>query len=446
MNKAVAAPRLAGAVLTVAALAGGALALVGIALAVNGVFARERGELDRRGEFVTLASAPAGGTRLTLLRVALREGEAVLFEVCARDALAPARWAGAGTLAVWPAGEAEALVEAPLDAALLSGDATTHFAEGSCVRIAEAGSLGASGEFDVGLAWAPGASAPTADPSRGVPPPSVHDVPLQGHVIARRPLDAGDRAPLALIVAGALLALIALGLRARSSDADALMPASAVGRALIGAALLTSLVFAPAVLPLQGATLVLLFALMLAAAQLVLGAALAPRAVAASGETGTRLDTLGLGATRKLRWLALLLAPLAGVLLFFVGRIVGAVVALLLPQTSAAAIETFVEWPSASLAVATVAVVAPVAEELFFRGFLYGSMRTRLGVVSAAAITVIAFVLPHLPQVWGAWGALAALLVTSVTLTLLRVVTGSTVVPAIVHLTHNALLALLATS
>jgi len=443
MSKAVTARRLTGA-----ALAGAALALVGVALAVSGVFARERGELDRRGEFVTLASAAAGASRLTLLRVALREGEAVLFEVCARDSLAPARWAGAATLAVWPAGEADALVEAPLDVALLSGDATTHFAEGSCVRIAEAGALGASGEFDVGVAWAPRASVSTtvAPPQVVWPQPSVRNVPLQGHVIARRPLDAGDRAPLAMIVVGALIALIALGLRARSNDAEAPMPASAIGRALLGAALLTALVFAPAVLPLQGATLVLLFALLLAAAQLVLGAALAPRAVSASGDAGTRLDTLGLGATRKLRWLALLLAPLAGVLLFFGGRVVSAVVSLLLPQTSAAAIETFVEWPSASLAVATVAVVAPVAEELFFRGFLYGSLRTRLGVVSAAAITVIAFVLPHLPQVWGAWGALAALLVTSVALTLLRVVTGSTVVPAIVHLTHNALLALLATS
>lgn len=430
-----------------ALLAGAVLAAVGVVLAVSGVFARERGELDRRGEFLTLASAAAGTSRLTLLHVALREGEAVLFEVCARDALAPARWAGVGTLAVWPAGEADALVEAPLDLALLSGDATTHFAEGSCVRIAEAGALGASGDFEVGVAWAPGAPVQgTVTPGAVSPQPSVRDVPLQGHVVARRPLAGSDRAPLALVVVGALVALFALGLRPRGEVANAPSSRSAIGRAPLGAALLTALVFAPAVLPLQGATLVLLFALLLAAAQLGLGVVLAPRAATSPGSAATRLDTLGLGATRKLRWLALPLAAVAGVLLFFGGRIVSAVVSLLLPQTSAAAIETFVEWPSASLAVATVAVIAPVAEELFFRGFLYGSLRTRLGVASAAAITIVAFVLPHLPQVWGAWGALAALIVTSITLTLLRVVTGSTVVPAIAHLAHNALLAVLATS
>lgn len=414
-----------------AVVIGVATALAGVVLSLVGVFGHERGELDRRGEFATLASAPPAASRLKLLEVGLREGEAVVFEVCARDALAPAEWAGAATLAVWPKGESEPLVEAPLDVELLTGDATRHFPEGSCVRIAEAGALGASGDFEVGIAWPAGAS----------PPHAVRDVQLQGHVIARRPLAGTDRTPLALVVLGAMLGLVALGLRApRASPASDTKPGS-LARPLVGAAVLTALVLAPAVLPLNGATLVLLFALVLAVAQLGLSAALV-----LPTPTAPRVDALALGGPRRLRWLALLAAPLAGVVMFFGGRILQAVVSLLVPQAGPAAIETFVDWPSASLAVATVAVVAPVAEEVFFRGFVYGSLAPRVGALVASAITVVAFVLPHLPQVWGAWGALGALVFTSIVLTALRVLTGSTVVPAVAHLTHNALLALIATS
>jgi membrane protease YdiL (CAAX protease family) len=411
---------------------GGALALAGAVLSLSGVFAHERGELDRRGEWKTLASAPLGAARLTLVRVGLREGEAVTFEVCARDALTPAKWAGAGTLAVWPAGEQEALVEAPLDAALLSGDATTQFPEGACVRLAEAGSLGASGDFEVGVEW----------PAGTTPPARARDVPLQGHVLARQPLGSSDRTPLALVVLGVMLALLALGLRGPAAvSATAVVPAGSLTRPLVGAVVLAALVLAPAVVPLPGATLVLLFALVLATSQVALSTALVLPAVGS-----TRAETLALRGPARLRWLALLLAPLAGVALFFAGRVLAAVVSVLVPQGGPAAIETFVDWPSASLAVATVAVVAPVAEELFFRGFVYGSLAPRVGVVAASAITVVAFVLPHLPQVWGAWGALAALVLTSIVLTALRVLTGSTVVSAAAHLTHNVLLALIATS
>lgn len=414
-----------------AVVCGTVMALLGVLLSLMGVFEHERGELDRRGVFASIASVAPDASKLTLLEVALREGEAVVFEVCARDEFAPAVWAGAGTLAVWPTGESEALVEAPLDAALLAGAATTHFPEGSCVRIAEADSLGASGDFEIGIAW----------PTGTTPPASVRDVQLQGHVIARRPLAGTDRTPLALVVLGAMLALAALGLRRPASSAASDVKSGTLARPLVGATVLTALVLAPAVLPLDGATLVLLFALVLAVAQLALSAALVLPAPATP-----RVDALALGGPRKLRWLALLAAPLAGIVMFFGGRVLQAVISVLLPQAGPAAIETFVDWPSASLAVATVAVVAPVAEEVFFRGFVYGSLAPRVGVLVASAITVVAFVLPHLPQVWGAWGALGALVFTSIVLTALRVLTGSTVVPAVAHLTHNALLALLATS
>ena len=42
-----------------------------------------------------------------------------------------------------------------------------------------------------------------------------------------------------------------------------------------------------------------------------------------------------------------------------------------------------------------VIVVAPVAEEFFFRGFFYRALRSRLGVLSAAAIDGLVFGLIH---------------------------------------------------
>jgi len=42
------------------------------------------------------------------------------------------------------------------------------------------------------------------------------------------------------------------------------------------------------------------------------------------------------------------------------------------------------------------AVVAPIAEELFFRGFLYGGLRGRIGVVGAMLVSTVFFTALHL--------------------------------------------------
>ncbi len=42
-----------------------------------------------------------------------------------------------------------------------------------------------------------------------------------------------------------------------------------------------------------------------------------------------------------------------------------------------------------------VIVVAPIAEEFFFRGFFYRALRTRLGILAAAAIDGLVFGLIH---------------------------------------------------
>ena len=44
-----------------------------------------------------------------------------------------------------------------------------------------------------------------------------------------------------------------------------------------------------------------------------------------------------------------------------------------------------------------VCIVAPIAEETFFRGFVLGGLRARFGVLWALLISSVCFMLPHLP-------------------------------------------------
>ena len=425
-------------------LVGAALALGGALFAVVRVLSHERTEGDLRGDFSSLATVASGATRHPLLTATLARGESVGFEVCTEGAAAQVPAATGATLAVWPldGSDDEVVVAEPLDTALRADARAEPVAGARCVRFAEAAALAASGRFAVGIMW---------DGVNG-PPAALRATRFAGRVVVQRPIDGADRGALALLATGALLAVLGLALRRpspRTSDEGmsphdpATSQLAQPGRVAGALGVLTALVFTPLVLPIGGATLPLVFAGLLAAAQLALAwLFVAPR----TATRALRVDGLALHAPARRAWLALGTAPLVGVALFVAGRVVQALVARLGPAETASSIERFVSWPSATLAVAAVALLAPLAEELFFRGFVYGALAPRLGALVAAALTALAFVLPHLPQLWGAWGAIAALCVTSIALTTLRVATGSTLVPALAHLAHNALLAWMASA
>jgi len=80
-------------------------------------------------------------------------------------------------------------------------------------------------------------------------------------------------------------------------------------------------------------------------------------------------------------------------------------------------------------------IIAPVAEELFFRGFFYGSLRTRLPVIWAALISGIVFGAIHAPT--GA-SAVPALIVLGVVFCLVREKTGSLYPCIAMHAFNNA--------
>ena len=97
-------------------------------------------------------------------------------------------------------------------------------------------------------------------------------------------------------------------------------------------------------------------------------------------------------------------------------------------------------WPSAGLALGTIGVLVPLAEEMFFRGFVFGVVAARYGRGVGFAVAVVLFGLAHVPQTWGAWGATVAVLLTGAVLTAIRAWSRSVYVSALAHLAYNGLI------
>jgi len=80
----------------------------------------------------------------------------------------------------------------------------------------------------------------------------------------------------------------------------------------------------------------------------------------------------------------------------------------------------------------TICLIAPIAEELLFRGFLYPVLKKYLGMIGAALVTSAAFAVSHQPPlVWGTIFLLALLL------TYVYEKTGSLYSAIFIHILHN---------
>jgi membrane protease YdiL (CAAX protease family) len=134
------------------------------------------------------------------------------------------------------------------------------------------------------------------------------------------------------------------------------------------------------------------------------------------------------------RWLGFLLL---GVLLSFVIRATSA----LLPLPKQLPIEDFfADTTSAYLLALFGITLAPLMEELYFRGFLYPVLARRLGVPVSVIITSLAFALVHGSQLAHAWAPLLLLFVVGIALTVARVRTDSVATGFLMHVGYNATL------
>ena len=82
-------------------------------------------------------------------------------------------------------------------------------------------------------------------------------------------------------------------------------------------------------------------------------------------------------------------------------------------------------------------LIAPIAEEIAFRGFLYPALRPWTGRILAALLTSLPFALLHAQQVAHAWGPLAMVFLVSMMLVAIRERTGSVAASALVHACYN---------
>jgi uncharacterized protein len=121
-------------------------------------------------------------------------------------------------------------------------------------------------------------------------------------------------------------------------------------------------------------------------------------------------------------------------------------------------IEQYLSTPAAAYALAAFGIlVAPVVEELFFRGFLYPALERpfermffrahvdpalarSLGVTAAMVITAGGFALIHSEQLAHAWAPLLVLFAVGIVLTAVRAKTKSVATCVLIHMAYNTTL------
>jgi len=82
-------------------------------------------------------------------------------------------------------------------------------------------------------------------------------------------------------------------------------------------------------------------------------------------------------------------------------------------------------------------LMAPIVEELFFRGFLYPVVARRWGVVAGVVVTALAFALIHESQLAHAWAPLLLLFFVGLVLTVARVRWQSVAAAVLIHVGYN---------
>jgi CAAX protease family protein len=104
-------------------------------------------------------------------------------------------------------------------------------------------------------------------------------------------------------------------------------------------------------------------------------------------------------------------------------------------------IDEYLRNPASAYALAAFGIlVAPLVEELFFRGFLYPALARPLGSALAMGLTGGLFALIHSEQLAHAWVPLLLLFAVGVILTAVRAWTKSVATCVVVHMSYNTTL------
>ncbi|MGO9862856.1 MAG: CPBP family intramembrane glutamic endopeptidase [Terriglobales bacterium] len=125
----------------------------------------------------------------------------------------------------------------------------------------------------------------------------------------------------------------------------------------------------------------------------------------------------------------------------FTGFVLSVVLQLfshLLPIPKELPIDNFFRTPAEAWALGILSVtLAPLMEELFFRGFLYPVLARRLGLPVAVLLTALAFALLHGRQLMFSWGPVLVIFLVGLVLTMVRAKTNSVAAGILIHMAYN---------
>ncbi len=121
--------------------------------------------------------------------------------------------------------------------------------------------------------------------------------------------------------------------------------------------------------------------------------------------------------------------------------IAASLVLLLLPDSQGFPLEKLFDSRTASFAIGAFAItVAPVIEEVVFRGLLFAIFERAAGMRFAVVATAILFAGLHVPEYWHAWNHMIMILIVGMVFSLARGVTGSLAPSIILHIGYNCLI------
>ncbi|HSZ63280.1 MAG TPA: type II CAAX endopeptidase family protein [Terriglobales bacterium] len=114
------------------------------------------------------------------------------------------------------------------------------------------------------------------------------------------------------------------------------------------------------------------------------------------------------------------------------------ILAHFLPIPKELPIDSFFQTPAEAWALSILSVtLAPLMEELFFRGFLYPVLARSLGLPVAVFLTALGFAALHGMQLMFSWGPVLVIFLVGVVLTLVRAKTNSVASGVLIHMAYN---------
>ncbi len=102
--------------------------------------------------------------------------------------------------------------------------------------------------------------------------------------------------------------------------------------------------------------------------------------------------------------------------------------------------QLFRDRTSAMLFMLMAVLIAPLVEEIIFRGYVYPVLARSFGIAGGVLTTGALFGLLHAQQLWGGWGQIALLMIVGIVFTYVRAITRSVFASYLLHLSYNSFL------